>query len=692
MNKIKKFLSKVRPKAKYILGVLGIAAIVSQGAFAFTKLSATEPRFNFLTDDHELLRGKNVTAGETAWKDPISGDAGDTFRGTVYYHNGMVDTTAENTKIKLTIPTKTTNKTATLAASISADNASTVSDTIIDGQIVGLSGLTVNLAQDANLSLVSGSVKWYPDQLNNQDVPVALPNGQTGNEITKVSGINIGGVQGCWQYSGYVTFDFKATPIANAALDLEKTVRNVTAGETNYIELTNASGSNVVEFKLDSANTGNVDIENFKIKDTLPADLAFVPGSMKLAKNGGSMITVSDADATMVFANGLIAGTLEEGKHDVLTFEAKAPAEITVSKIVTNTATVSSGSLSDSDEAKVKYLPETTPNILKNKDAKNITTGQVATVHDVNGVAMKALDAKPGDVIEYTLTTRNTGNAVSNDYVVKDGINDVLQEANFISASDNGHVIETGLSGDNARQIQYAAVSVAPDQTIVRTFVVKVMDPLPNTPPSGDNFDHRLYNMYGNKVLVTISIPTPPVKLPILHITKTVRDFTINELNFVKSNTAIAGDTLEYMIAFSNTGNGPADLVKFSDILPTGVSYITGTTVISVNGGDEHTMADGIVPDGVMLDTISAGDSGYIKIKAIVGSTIAANTVLTNTANLIDNGVTIFDTANTTVKAPIVLASVSTPLPRTGADSTTVAAAIAAIFAAAAVIAYRKFA
>lgn len=690
MNKIAKIWQKLKPKTKYILGVLGIAAIVSQGAFAFTRLSATEPRFNFLQGDGELLRGANETAGETVWKDPISGNVGDTFQGLVYYHNGMVDTTAENTRIKVTIPAHTTNNSATLNASISADNAATVTDTIVDGQVVGLSGLTVNLNQDANLSLVPGSVKWFPNQAGNPDnVPTPFPAGQTGNEITSANGVNIGGIQGCWQFAGFVMFSFKTTPISAPALSVEKTVRNVTAGETSFVELTNATKNQVVEFKIDGTNTGNTDLANFKIKDALPSDLTFVPGSMKLFKNNSNTPeNVSDANAGLVFAGGWTTGVLEMSKHDILTFEAKAPTNIAAVKTVTNMATVSSGTLSDSDEAKVKLQVTAAPNIVKNKDAKNLTTGQVATLHD----GMKTAQARPGDSIEYTLTTKNTGDAAANNFVVKDGINDILQEADFISASDGGHVVNTGLAGDEAKQIVYDAVDIAPDQTVVRTFVVKVMNPLPGNPASGNDFDHKLFNLYGDKVLITISIPTPPPTLPILHIQKTVRDFTQNELNFVESNTATAGDTLEYMIAFSNTGNGPADQVTFTDVLPANVTYIPGTTILSINGGAEHTMPDGITGSGVMLDSIAAGDSGIIKFKVITSAGIANETVLTNTANLTDNGVTISDTAQTRILVPVILISAPTPLPKTGADSMGVAAIVSVILAGAGMLVYRRFA
>lgn len=680
MNKFTRFLKKIQPKAKYILGILGIAAIVSQGAFAFTKLSASGPQFNIFPNDPETFLGYNP--GGTVPQDPISGTSSDTFQGVIYYHNGVPDTIAENTRIKVTIPARTSGKTAVLGTTISADNASPAS--ISDN-------LTVNLTdQDANLSLVQGSVKWFPDKNQHPgNIEFDLPNGQTGNEITGANGINIGGIQGCWNYAGYVTFDFKATPITNIALDVQKTVKNVTAGETSYVELTNARSSNVVEFKIDAENTGNQIADNLKIKDTMPLDMTFVPGSMKISRDGSSTPeNVTDANASLVFGNGWTAGNLQMGanKKDVLTFQASAPASIATEHQVTNTVRISSGTLSDSDNAKVNLLPNTSPNIVFHKAAKNLTTGANA----LQSGNVKALDAKPGDVIEYTLITKNTGNAASNGYVIKDGINDVLQEANFVSASDTGHVVNTGLADNDAKQIVYTAVNIVPDQTVTRTFTVKVMDPLPNNQTNGNDFDHKLYNLYGDTILVTIAIPAPPVQLPILHISKNVRDFTVNELNFVKSNTATSGDSLEYLIAFLNTGNAPADQITFSDVLPANFTYIPGTTVLSMNGGQEHTMIDGIVGNGVLLDTIGAGDSGYIKIRVISASGIAANTVLTNTANLTDNGVTISDTAATTFKVPVVLTTA--PLPRTGADSVTVAAIVSAMLAAAGALVYRRFA
>jgi len=680
MNKIKSFFKKIQPKTKYILGILGIAAIVSQGAFAFTKLSATEPRFNFLAGDRELFRGANVTDNETVWKDPVSGTPGDEFQGIIYYHNGKVNTTAENTRIKVTIPAQTANKTATLTARISADNAAAVTDTVVDDQVVGLSGLTVNLAEDAELDFVPGSVRWYPNQLDNPNAPAVLPNGQTGNEIVTGNGVNIGNINGCWEFAGYLVFNFRTRTIEQPALNIEKTVRNVSDNQTTFVEQVDANVNERVEFKVIAENSGNSQLPAVTAKDVLPAELVYVPNTLKI---DGNPVNVPE-NANQFFADGLNIGSLAVGASKTITFEAKAPASIATAKTVVNTAAVTSGSLSDSDTASVRLCPELAPNIVLHKDAKNLTTGASAVLEGNT----KVVEARPSDVIEYTLTTQNTGNATSENYEIKDGINDVLQEASFVSATNGGHVVNAGLSGNDAKQIVYPAVNIAADQTVIRKFTVKVMDPLPNNPASGFDFDHKLYNIYGDAVLVTINIPTPPPTAPILHIAKTVRNVSTNEAAFIESNVATPGDTLEYMIAFSNTGNSAADQVRFSDLLPANVSYITGTTILSMNGEAEHTLADEIIAEGVMLDTIPFGESGYIKFRVLTSKDIADGASLINTANLTDNGVTISDTAATTFLAPIIKASA--PLPRTGANLLVISAIISAIFAAAGMVVISK--
>ena len=643
-----KFLSRFKKIGKYLAGIAAAAAIVSQLVMPAISMRADSARFNFLDGDHELFKGLNYSKGEDVWKDPVAGEAGDIFSGYVYYHNGIENETAKNTTIKVAIPNQTTNKTAKLSASISADGVETVSDTIVNGKIIGQSGLTVNLDQDSEVSLIPGSVKWYP---NKSKIAQALPFGQSGNEIVSVNGLNIGDIKGCWDYSGYVTFAFKTkVRVTPANLTLQKTVKNVSKGQTGFVESVSASKSEKVQFKIETINNGGSVAENVVLSDMLPADLSVVSGSAKLDKAG----VISSISDTELFASGVNIGNLAVGAKATVTFEVTAPASIAVAKTVINTAKVTSGNINLSDTAQV-CLEAGVVNIVKSKSAYNQTQAVDATTRA----------AGPGDKIEYTLVTKNTGN-LDADYIVSDGISDILEYADVISISDNGNQI-AGTTGNDAQLVSYPSVKITAGSEIVRKFTVRVKNPLPNNPADGFHFDDKMYNVYGNEIIVCIARPTPVIKVAELKIDKFVRDVTKNELEYVKLNTAYAGDTLEYKITFENVGNAPADYVKIYDALPANVVLDPSAPAVFSMNGQEHSIAENMT-EGYVIRTIMPGDSGYVRFRVISSAGLADGERLKNTAFLDDHGKVISAQAETIVRVRILPAVAKiAALPKTGA-------------------------
>lgn len=643
-----KFLSKFKKIGKYLAGIAAAAAIVSQLVLPAISMRADSARFNFLDGDNELFKGLNYSKGEDVWKDPVAGEAGDIFSGYVYYHNGIEQSEAKNTTIKVTIPGQSTNKIAKLSASISADGTETVTDTIVNKQIVGVSGLTVKLDKDAEVSLVPGSIKWYP---NKSKTAVELPFEQSGNEIVSANGLNIGDIKGCWEYSGYVTFAFKTKVKAQPAnLTLAKSVKNVSKGQTAFVESVSVAKNEKVQFKIETVNNGGSVATNVVLSDLLPSDLTPVAGSARL-DNAGTISTISEAS---LLSSGVNIGNLAVGAKATVTFEATAPSNIAIAKTVVNTARVVSGNLSLTDTAQV-CLEAGIVNLVMSKSAYNQTQKVNATERA----------AGPGDIIEYILVTKNTGNS-NTDYVVKDGVADVLEYADVISVSDGGNQI-VGASGNDAQTISYPSAKIVAGGEIVRKFTVKVKDPLPNNPTDGYHFDDKMFNEYGDKITICIARPIPVVKLPELKIDKFVRDVTKNELEYVKLNTAYAGDTLEYKITFENTGNAPADSVKISDSLPANVILDSSAPAIFAMNGEERSIAESIT-EGYTIRTIMPGDSGYVRFRVITASGLAEGEKLVNTGYLNDHSKVISAQAGTIVKQKIVpvLAPISA-LPKTGA-------------------------
>lgn len=492
---IRKFLEKT----KGILAVALMAVLLSQSLVpGFSRADEPRPRFNFLLGDLPLIQGANETRNDTDWSNPVTGSAGDEFAGLIYYHNGVVNSTATNVRIKVNLPTQTQNKGANITASISSDNTETITSTIVNGQIVGRPDLRIDLDRDTKITLVPNSVKWFPDSISLNNTPQPLPSGQTGNEIISGSGINIGNIRGCWEFAGFVSFRFRTEGIT----------------------------------------------------------------------------------------------------------PTPTPANTTSSKM-----------------------------------AKNLRTGEEGT----------DIMAKPGDTILYTLTVRNTG-GTADKVSFDDDIADVLQLADVVEISDGG--VLTGVT------IDFPDFMLQANSLATRTFKVKIKDPLPLG-------DFVMTNVFGN--LVSVRLPRP-TKVE-LSLSKLVRNVSSNETVFVAENSANAGDTLEYKINFSNTGNTAADHVLLSDVIPANTQFIAGSTVISRNGGAESSLPDGIATtDNITLASIGAQENGYVKFRVLTSSTLADGEVLVNKAFLKFESQTLEASAKTVIRAKAVVTP-SKQLPKTGAET-----------------------
>lgn len=668
---MRKILSLLKGKAKYILGIAFIGAMLSILISPVLSSQADGPQFNFMEKDYELFRGANITKNENVWKDPVAGEAGDTMNAMVYYHNGKVDTIAQNTRISVTIPAETTNGSAKLTASIMADNAATVNNTIlVNGQFVGARGLTFNLDKDATLALVPESVKWYPNNYDGQQPNEPLLFGQDGSEIKTANGLKIGDIQGCFPFAGFVTFRVKTTPKvtppAEKNITIAKSVRNVTKGESAFSKSVNASRGDKVEFKVVAKRiSGDIDIAT--VSDQLPAGLTAVSGSAKLTK-AGSTTSINEAS---FLSTGINVGPLSTAISEAtVTFSATVSDSINTATTFTNWVTLVSCGKTQKDSASVVVNPGNAI-INKSKSAFNITQNIDAT----------KVSANAGDEIKYTLVTSNTGTRTVT-FTIDDGISDILEYADVIEISNHGVQINGPVAVGNDRQmIRYPAVEFAPGQSVNRTFTVKVKNPIPTNPANGFSFDHKMFNVYGNEVVVLILNPICPK--PALTIDKTVRNVTKNETVFVKSNTAFPGDTLEYKIDFANEGNASQSNVRVFDALPTNVTFDQTSPIVANIDGTEKTIA-GDVTKGFNIDNLAASQKGYIKFRVVISGNIASGEKLVNTGFLATKCKTISSTAETVILVKVVQATTtptSTSLPKTGAAAGGIVSLFGALFA-----------
>jgi len=337
---------------KFIFGMVALLGLVSSMTMG---AKATSIVFNQLPGDYEMFQGRNITTDQTTLIDPVSAHVNDTIEGVIYYHNNISGSTANNVKVAVTVPT-TASDTQKLGASLWADGVTPITDTVIDGHVIGLSGLTIKSNVPVTLEVVPSSVRWFPER---SQTAVALPNGQNGSELFSQNGLNLGNIQGCWEFAGFVMF-----------------------------------------------------------------------------------------------------------------------------------------------RVNLKEIPQGTPVIQKSKSAFN----------DTQHVDARAANAKADDSITYTLVTKNTGTGVAKDYVIVDGINDILDYADVVSISNGGVKVNNSAAANRDDQvlIQYPVVNIGINETVTRTFVVKIKNPVPTTAQNGTAYDFVMFNIYGNNVSINIDKPTTP--------------------------------------------------------------------------------------------------------------------------------------------------------------------------------------
>ncbi len=138
-------------------------------------------------------------------------------------------------------------------------------------------------------------------------------------------------------------------------------------------------------------------------------------------------------------------------------------------------------------------------------------------------------------------------------------------------------------------------------------------------------------------------------------VNKKVRNVTTNQA-LSTQNTAVNGDILEYQVAIDNTGNLPSDNTKFIDTIPTGTSYIAGSTSMCDSTGSTCDPVGDITTPSILPPFTAAGGmevhslgiaSGIVNAGASSAVTVKFQVKVTATnGNIINTGSITYPSAN----------------------------------------------
>lgn len=387
---------------------------------------------------------------------------------------------------------------------------------------------------------------------------------------------------------GVITF---ATEIYAPKIVQTKTVVDDNGGDVEQ--------GDTLTYTVSGTNTGQDGTAGFVLRDPIPANTTYVPGSIGLsdaATPAGTAATDASADDRAEFdaanarvvarlgtgASATSGGNVQPGASYSVSFKVKVGGLVPGGTTISNTATSS-------------FDSATTRTPLTAASTRDVTTvaPDVRIVKTRSGAALVA-----GGASEYTLAVDNHGSGATHGVI---SVRDTLPAGLTATAvSGSGWICTAAPTTDVActRTAPIAAGAAAPGITIAVSVDAAVRGSVDNTATVAADGDVAPADN-SSTVSSTVSVPPPPPpKDADVSITKTVDDAAPR-----------GGGTVVYTLTARNAGPGVAQAVTVKDTLPAGLTFVSAVPASCAQAARTVTCNVG---------DLAAGDSRVVKITATV--------------------------------------------------------------------------
>ncbi|MEB9853591.1 cell surface protein [Bacillus cereus] len=359
---------------------------------------------------------------------------------------------------------------------------------------------------------------------------------------------------------------------------------------TKSVNKSVAAIGDILTYTVTIPNTGLLPANNAIFIDSLPNGTSFIPGT----------VTVDNVPQTNANpAAGISLGTINNGASRTVTFQATV-VSLPNQNPISNTANIT-----------FQYTPiagGTTFNGL----ATSNSAGTQINLADINGTkSVNKLFTDIGETLTYSIALANIGNIAATNVIYTDPI---PSGTTFIpgSVTVNG-VTQAGANPANGIPIG----SIAANSTTTVSFQVLVPS-IPQTNPILNS---------GTTTYQYIPVPNQPAVsgTDTTNIVSTqVNNATVTMTKAVDKNFADIGDTLTYTVSFTGTGNTNANNVIFTDVIPTGTTFVLNSLTI-----DGTTQVGATPANGVNIGSIPSGTTKNVAFQVVV-NTIPASNVVSN--------------------------------------------------------------
>ncbi|MEK5415130.1 DUF7507 domain-containing protein [Paenibacillus sp. FSL L8-0708] len=453
-------------------------------------------------------------------------------------------------------------------------DALVVGDSVIYTVLVSNTGnLAANLTLTDNIpagtvfvpnSVIVGGM---PQPGSAPDTGIAVGNVAPGASIAVSFTVDIISLPTPQQISNQASASFTFTPpdgrplsgtAVSNTVTLQVSAPNIVV--TKSTTSTSVAVGETVTYNVNITNNGIESVTSVLLNDPTPVGSTFVTGSVSV--NGVPFPNLNPA-------SGISIGTLAAGASALVTYSVTVTSvPPTASLINQASVTFTSGVISSSTFSNTVTVPVFQPNIAVVKSASTAN----ATV---------------GDAVSYTLTVSNTGNYAAN-LTLTDNIpagtafvpNSVLINGLPLAQADPSTGIAAGIIQPGGTTVVIFTVditSLPSPQQLVNQGTAAYSFTLP---------DGRTLN--GTALSNTVTIPVSSPNIAVIKTTTTT--------------STTVGDTITYSIALTNNGIATVNNVVFTDALPAGTTFVTGSVLVD---GVPRT---GVSPaTGVTLGSIAPG-------------------------------------------------------------------------------------
>ncbi|EJP95938.1 DUF7507 domain-containing protein [Bacillus cereus] len=362
-----------------------------------------------------------------------------------------------------------------------------------------------------------------------------------------------------------------------------------------------AAVGDTITYTTTLTNNGNTTANTPVFIDILPPELSFVPDSVQI-----------NTTPQLGFRpdNGVPLDPIPVGGTTTISFQAIV-GSIPASNPTMNQSSTTYSIIVDPTEPPVTETATSNPVLVQINEAIIQATKSVDRIFS---------DVAPGNsFLTYTVLLENIGNTTATNIVFTDPIPN-----NTVFIEDSVRVGGVLLPGVNPANGIPIGDIIAGDfiNVTFRVQVVSIPNPIFTIGPGGPN------SPVVNGASINYQFMTGP-NLPLVSRSTTSNSVStqINsgEIVAVKSadkNFATIGDTISYTITLNNPGNVTSQNIIFTDILPDGTTFISGTLI-----NDSGTQQIGNPANGIQIGNINPGGTATITINVLVTNIPSINPI-----------------------------------------------------------------